>query len=159
MVKSNWVSTGTVAQNRKARHDYFIEEELEGGLILHGTEVKALRLGQGNIQESYAANEDGAIYLINSYIAEYNHSKHFGHSPRRKRQILLHKRQIIKLSSEMARKGLTLIPLSIYFNSRGIAKIKLGLAKGKTKGDRRQTIKDRDWKREQSRLLKNKDID
>ncbi|NKB46039.1 MAG: SsrA-binding protein SmpB [Alphaproteobacteria bacterium] len=156
MTKSGWISTGTVAQNRKARHDYKIEETFETGLVLLGTEVKSLRLGRGNIQESYAAAEDGGLYLVNAYIPEYEGAKHFGHEPRRKRKLLLHKREIEKLSVEVGRKGMTLVPLSIYFNDRGLAKLKIGLAKGKTDIDRRQTIKERDWNRQKSRLLREK---
>ena len=156
MTKSGWISTGTVAQNRKASHDYKIEETFETGLVLLGTEVKSLRLGRGNIQESYAAAEDGGLYLINAYIPEYEGAKHFGHEPRRKRKLLLHKREIEKLSAEVGRKGMTLVPLSIYFNDRGLAKLKIGLAKGKTDIDRRQTIKERDWNRQKSRLLREK---
>lgn len=156
MTKSGWISTGTVAQNRKARHDYKIEETFETGLILLGTEVKSLRLGRGNIQESYAAAEDGGLYLINAYIPEYEGAKHFGHEPRRKRKLLLHKREIEKLSGEVSRKGMTLVPLSIYFNDRGLAKLKIGLAKGKTDIDRRQTIKEREWNRQKSRVLRDR---
>ncbi|MBT4740327.1 MAG: SsrA-binding protein SmpB [Rhodospirillaceae bacterium] len=156
MTKSGWISTGTVAQNRKARHDYKIEETFEAGLILLGTEVKSLRLGRGNIQESYAAAEDGGLYLINAYIPEYEGARHFGHEPRRKRQLLLRKREIEKLSIETSRKGMTLVPLSIYFNDRGLAKLKIGLAKGKTDIDRRQTIKERDWNRQKSRVLRDR---
>ena len=156
MTKSGWISTGTVAQNRKARHDYKIEETFEAGLILLGTEVKSLRLGRGNIQEAYAAAEDGGLYLINAYIPEYEGARHFGHEPRRKRQLLLRKREIEKLSIETSRKGMTLVPLSIYFNDRGLAKLKIGLAKGKTDIDRRQTIKERDWNRQKSRVLRDR---
>lgn len=156
MTKSGWISTGTVTQNRKARHDYKIEDTFETGLVLLGTEVKSLRLGRGNIQESYAAAEDGGLYLVNAYIPEYEGAKHFGHEPRRKRKLLLQKREIKKLTGEVSRKGMTLVPLSIYFNDRGLAKLKIGLAKGKTDIDRRQTIKEREWNRQKSRLLRDK---
>jgi SsrA-binding protein len=156
MTKSGWISTGTVTQNRKARHDYKIEDTFETGLVLFGTEVKSLRLGRGNIQESYAAAEDGGLYLVNAYIPEYEGAKHFGHEPRRKRKLLLQKREIKKLTGEVSRKGMTLVPLSIYFNDRGLAKLKIGLAKGKTDIDRRQTIKEREWNRQKSRLLRDK---
>lgn len=156
MTKSGWISTGTVTQNRKARHDYKIEDTFETGLVLFGTEVKSLRLGRGNIQESYAAAEDGGLYLVNAYIPEYEGAKHFGHEPRRKRKLLLQKREIEKLTGEVSRKGMTLVPLSIYFNDRGLAKLKIGLAKGKTDIDRRQTIKEREWNRQKSRLLRDK---
>ena len=156
MTKPGWISSGTVAQNRKARHDYKIDETFEAGLVLTGTEVKSLRLGRGNIQESYAVPEDGALYLINAYIPEYEGAKHFGHEPKRKRKLLLHRREFEKLNSEVARKGMTLIPLSLYFNDRGIAKLKLGLARGKTNIDRRETIKERDWNRQKARVLRDK---
>ena len=154
MTKPGWISSGTVAQNRKARHDYKIDETFEAGLVLTGTEVKSLRLGRGNIQESYAVPEDGALYLINAYIPEYEGAKHFGHEPKRKRKLLLHSREFEKLNAEVARKGMTLIPLSLYFNDRGIAKLKLGLARGKTDIDRRETIKERDWNRQKARVLR-----
>ncbi|MDG2321526.1 MAG: SsrA-binding protein SmpB [Rhodospirillaceae bacterium] len=156
MTKPGWISSGTVAQNRKARHDYKIDETFEAGLVLTGTEVKSLRLGRGNIQESYAVPEDGALYLINAYIPEYEGAKNFGHEPKRKRKLLLHRREFEKLNSEVARKGMTLIPLSLYFNDRGIAKLKLGLARGKTNIDRRETIKERDWNRQKARVLRDK---
>ena len=157
MTKPGWISSGTVAQNRKARHDYKIDETFEAGLVLTGTEVKSLRLGRGNIQESYAVPEDGALYLINAYIPEYEGAKNFGHEPKRKRKLLLHRREFEKLNSEVARKGMTLIPLSLYFNDRGIAKLKLGLARGKTNIDRRETIKERDWNRQKARVLRDKE--
>ena len=156
MAKSGWISSGTVTQNRKARHDYKIEDTVEAGLVLTGTEVKSLRLGRGNIQESYAVPENGDLYLINAYIPEYEGAKHFGHEPKRKRKLLLHRREVEKLGAEVARKGMTLVPLSLYFNDRGIAKLKLGLARGKTNIDRRDTIKERDWNRQKARLLRDK---
>ena len=156
MGKSGWISTGAVTQNRKARFNYKIEEAVEVGLILTGTEVKSLRLGRGNIQESYAAPENGALYLINAYIPEYEGAKHFSHDPRRKRKLLLHNREFTKFSAEVSRKGMTLVPLAIYFNDRGIAKLKLGLARGKTSVDRRETIKKRDWNRQKARVLRDK---
>lgn len=147
----------TVAQNRKARFDYFIEEALEAGIILTGTEVKSLRSGQASIAESYASPKDGAIWLLNVFIPEYNqaHGK-LQHEVRRPRKLLLHKNQLEKLSVAVQRKGATLVPLSIYFNDRGIAKVELGIAAGKKKGDKRDAIKDRDWKREKSRIMHEK---
>jgi SsrA-binding protein len=156
MTKTGWISTGTVAQNRKARFDYQIMETFEAGMMLMGTEVKSLRLGRGNIQESYASAENGGLYLINAYIPEYEGALHFGHEPRRKRKLLMRKREIEKLRAEVSRKGMTLVPLSIYFNDRGLAKLKIGLAKGKTNVDRRDTIKERDWNRQKSRVLRDK---
>jgi SsrA-binding protein len=156
MTKTGWISTGTVAQNRKARFDYQIMETFEAGMMLMGTEVKSLRLGRGNIQESYASAENGGLYLINAYIPEYEGALHFGHEPRRKRKLLMRKREIEKLRAEVSRKGMTLVPLSIYFNDRGLAKLKIGLAKGKTNVYRRDTIKERDWNRQKSRVLRDK---
>ena len=156
MTKSGMISSGTVTQNRKARFDYKIDETYEAGLVLTGTEVKSLRLGRGNIQESYAVPEDGDFWLINAYIPEYEGAKHFGHEPKRKRKLLMKRREFEKLGAEVARKGMTLVPLSLYFNDRGIAKLKLGLAKGKSDIDRRETIKERDWNRQKSRVLRDR---
>lgn len=156
MRKSGWISSGTVSQNRKARYNYHIEDTIEVGLVLTGTEVKSLRLGHGNIQESYAVSEGGEFYLINAYIPEYAGAKHFTHEPLRKRKLLLHRREFKKLDSDVARKGMTLIPLSLYFNDRGLAKMKLGLARGKANADRRETIKERDWNRHKARVLRDK---
>jgi SsrA-binding protein len=145
---------GTVAQNRRARFDYAIEDALEAGIILTGTEVKSLRLGQASIAESYAEPKAGAIWLVNAYIPEYNqaHGK-LQHEVRRPRKLLLHKAQMMKLMAAVQRKGVTLVPLSIYFNPRGIAKVQLGIATGKKTADKRNAIKDRDWQREKSRLM------
>jgi SsrA-binding protein len=145
----------TVAENRKARFEYFIEDTFEAGISLTGTEVKSLRLGQGNIAESYAAAEDGGIFLINAYIPEYRMAgAHLQHAPRRPRQLLLKAREIHKLAIATDREGMTLIPLEIYFNPRGRAKLRLGLAKGKKLHDRREATAKRDWQREKSRLLR-----
>jgi SsrA-binding protein len=143
-----------VAENRRARYDYFIEERFEAGLQLAGTEVKALRQGEGSIAESYATVEGDEVWLINSHIPEYSHGNRLNHEPRRPRKLLLKNREIAKLHGAIAREGLTLVPLSIYFNARGRAKIELALAKGKKVHDKRETIKERDWKREQQRLLR-----
>ncbi|HEX2752146.1 MAG TPA: SsrA-binding protein SmpB [Alphaproteobacteria bacterium] len=147
----------TVAQNRRARFDYFIEETLEAGIVLTGTEVKSLRAGQASINESYAGVQGSQIVLVNAYIPEYNkaHVK-LQHEVRRPRQLLLHKNQMNKLIGAVQRKGTTLIPLSIYFNHRGIAKVELGIATGKKQHDKRETIKTRDWQREKSRLMREK---
>ncbi len=144
------------AQNRKARHDYFIEENFEAGIQLTGTEVKSLRAGRATITEAYASDEDGALYLINAYIPEYESARHFNHDPKRKRKLLLHKREIEKLRNAVNRKGMTLVALSIYFNDRGLAKVDLGLAKGKQHHDKRQDVKERDWKRDKARLMRAK---
>lgn len=148
-------SSKTIALNRKARYEYSIVEDVECGLVLQGTEVKMLRLGSGvNIADAYAGEKHGELWLFNSLINPYPHGNRFNHEPRRPRKLLVHKRQLKKLIGLVQQKGHTLVPLSLYFNSRGIAKLKLGLAVGKKKHEKRQTIKERDWKREQQRLLK-----
>lgn len=145
-----------VAENRKARHNYFIEETFEAGLALQGTEVKALRSGEGSIAESYAEVKDGQVWLINATIPEFSHGNRHNHEPKRPRKLLLRNREIDKLFGAVERKGMTLVPLSVYFNSRGRAKVELALAKGKQAHDKRQTIKDRDWQRDKARLLREK---
>jgi SsrA-binding protein len=143
-----------VAENRRARYDYFVEERLEAGIALTGTEVKSLRGGEGSIAESYAAVEADELWLINSHIPEYSHGNRMNHEPRRPRKLLLRNREIAKLNGAVTRQGLTLVPLSIYFNGRGKAKVELALARGKKVHDKRETVKERDWKREQQRLLR-----
>src|SRR3990170_2708053 len=143
-----------VAENRRARFDYFVEDRFEAGIQLAGTEVKALRQGEGSIAEAYAAVDGEEIWLINSHIPEYSHGNRMNHQPRRPRKLLLKGREIAKLQGAVARQGLTLVPLSIYFNGRGKAKVELALARGKKAHDKRETIKERDWKREQQRLLR-----
>lgn len=144
----------TVAENRRARYDYHIEDTYEAGIALTGTEVKSLRFGEGSITESYAEVDNGQIWLINANIPEFSHGNRFNHEPKRPRKLLLHEREIKKLHGAVAREGMTLVPLSVYFNGRGRAKVELALAKGKKAHDKRDTIKERDWKREASRLLK-----
>jgi len=143
-----------VADNRRAYYEYFVEEKFEAGIELQGTEVKSLRTGEGSIAESYAMVEDEQVWLVNSNIPQYSKGSWMNHEPRRKRRLLLKKREIAKLHGSITRQGLTLIPLSIYFNSAGKAKIELALAKGKKAHDKRESIKERDWKREQGRLLR-----
>jgi SsrA-binding protein len=143
-----------VAQNRKARHDYFIEDSLEAGLVLVGTEVKSLRAGHASIAESYAREQDGAIYLLNAHIGEYAAASRFNHEPRRPRKLLLNRKEINKLLGSIKREGVTLIPLSIYFSDSGRAKVELGLARGKRKVDKREAEKNRDWQRDKARLLR-----
>jgi SsrA-binding protein len=143
-----------VAENRRARFDYFIEDKFEAGIELTGTEVKSLRSGEGSIAESYATVEGDEVWLINSHIPEYSHGNRLNHQPRRQRKLLLRAREIAKLHGAITRHGLTLVPLSIYFNGRGRAKIELALARGKKMHDKRETVKERDWKREQQRLLR-----
>jgi SsrA-binding protein len=146
-----------VAMNRRARHDYFITDTLEAGMVLTGTEVKSLRSGQASIQEAFAGGKDGGIFLINAYIPEYKQAgEHLQHETHRPRALLLHKREKDKLLGAVKRDGLTIIPLGIFFNKRGIAKIELGLAKGKQKADKREAIKERDWKRDKARVLREK---
>ncbi len=143
-----------VAENRRARREYAIEDDLECGLVLEGSEVKSLRAGGANIADAYASVEDGGLWLINSYIAPYKQARTFGHEERRKRKLLVSRRELARLWSETARKGMTLVPLVLYFNHRGIAKIKIGIAKGKKLADKRATDAKRDWARQKARLLK-----
>ena len=145
-----------VAENRRARFDYFVDDRVEAGIALTGTEVKSLRHGEGSIAESYATVEGEEVWLINSHIPEYSHGNRLNHQPRRARKLLLKGREISKLQGAVARQGLTLVPLSIYFNSRGRAKVELALARGKKVHDKRDTVKERDWKREQARLLRSR---
>ena len=144
----------TVAENRRARYDYFVEDRFETGIALTGTEVKALRQGEGSIAESDAAVEGEEVWLINSHIPEYSHGNRLNHEPRRPRKLLLKRREIAKLHGAVNRQGLTLVPLSIYFNGTGRAKVELALARGKKVHDKRETVKERDWTREQQRLLR-----
>ncbi|KLI63609.1 SsrA-binding protein SmpB [Aurantiacibacter marinus] len=145
-----------VAENRRARFNYYIEETFEAGLALQGTEVKALRGGEGTIAESYAEVRGGQVMLINANIPEFSHGNRNNHEPKRPRKLLLHEREINKMLGAVERKGMTLVPLSVYFNSKGRAKIELALAKGKQSHDKRATIKDRDWKRDKARLMRDK---
>jgi SsrA-binding protein len=147
-------ATKTVAQNRRARFDYSIEDTFEAGIALVGTEVKSLRRGQVSITEAYASDQGGELYLLNAHIAPYDSGKTFGHEPRRPRKLLLHRREIDKVIGGIRREGMTLVPLSIYFDARGRAKVSLALAKGRRKADQRQAIKDRDWQRQKLRLLR-----
>ena len=145
-----------VAENRRARFDYFVDDRVEAGIALVGTEVKSLRHGEGSIAESYATVDGEEVWLINSHIPEYSHGNRLNHQPRRARKLLLKGREISKLQGAVARQGLTLVPLSLYFNSRGRAKVELALARGKKVHDKRDTVKERDWKREQARLLRSR---
>ncbi|MGR3461144.1 MAG: SsrA-binding protein SmpB [Roseovarius sp.] len=143
-----------VAENRRARFDYAIEDDLECGIILEGSEVKSLRLGGANIAESYATVDNGELWLVNSYIAPYEQAKTFGHEERRRRKLLVSRKELARFWNETQRKGMTLVPLVLYFNHRGIAKIKIGIAKGKKTHDKRETAAKRDWNRQKQRLLK-----
>ena len=146
----------TVAENRRARFDYSIEDVYEAGIVLRGTEVKSLRFGDGSITESYAEVNGEEIWLVNSNIPEFSHGNRFNHEPKRPRKLLLNHREIAKLHGAVARQGMTLVPLSVYFNERGKAKVELALAKGKNVRDKRETTKEREWKREQGRLMRDR---
>ncbi|HEX7006225.1 MAG TPA: SsrA-binding protein SmpB [Alphaproteobacteria bacterium] len=156
MAAKDAAPTRLIAQNRKARHEYFIEDKLEAGIVLTGTEVKSLRQGRSTISEAYAGEKGGEIWLFNAYIPEYQAASQFNHETRRPRKLLLHKRQRDRLIGEVQREGITLVPLSLYFNERGIAKVELGIAKGKRKYDKRETVKQRDWERQKARLMRAK---
>jgi len=145
-----------VADNRKARYSYAIEDTIEAGIMLLGSEVKSLRGGRSTIAESYAYAKDGELFLVNAYIPEYTMASRFNHEPRRQRKLLVHKAQASKLSIAIQREGMTLIPLRLYFNPKGIAKIELGIAKGKKLHDKRETEKQRDWQRDKARLMRDK---
>lgn len=146
-----------VAENRRARYEYAITDTYEVGLVLTGTEVKALRKGQATISESYASTEDGGLWLINAYIPVYDSAgRFFQHEPRRKRKLLLHLKELHKISIAVERQGMTMIPLELYFNARGKAKMKLALAQGKKLHDKREDSKKRDWDREKARVLRDK---
>ena len=144
------------AENRKARFNYAIGEVFEAGIVLTGSEVKSMRAGKTSIAESYADARRGEIWLINSNITEYLQAGRFNHTPKRPRKLLLHKRQISKLIGAVEREGMTLVPLKLYFNDKGRAKVELALAKGKKLHDKRETEKKRDWDREKGRLLRQK---
>ena len=143
-----------VAENRRARFDYAIESDLEAGIMLFGSEVKSLRQGGSNIAESYASVEGGELWLINGYIAPYLQAKTFGHEERRRRKLLVSKKELSRLWSAVGREGMTIVPMKMYFNDRGIVKLKLGIAKGKKLADKRETSAKRDWDRDKARLMK-----
>jgi len=145
-----------VADNRRARHDYYIEDTLEAGIMLTGTEVKALREGRATIAEAYASPEEGGIWLVNATIPEYSRGNRQNHEPKRRRKLLLHAREIERLSQAVERKGYTIAPLKLYFNERGVAKLEIGLAIGKKAPDKRETEKARDWSRQKQRLLRDR---
>jgi SsrA-binding protein len=145
-----------VAENRKARFNYDIEEKLEAGIALLGSEVKSLRTGKANIADAYASSEGGELYLINAHIAEYTQAGRANHDPTRRRKLLVHRREMGRLTGAIQREGMTLVPLRLYFNARGIAKVQLGLGKGKKLHDKRETQKKRDWERQKGRLMREK---
>lgn len=142
------------AENRRARFDFAIEEVFEAGVSLTGTEVKSLRTGKATIAESYAAQKNGEMWLYNAYIPEYLEANRFNHETRRPRKLLLHKRQIAKLGNAVEREGMTVVPLKIYFNERGRAKVEIALAKGRKSHDKREALKERSWARDKARLMR-----
>ena len=154
MVEKSDPNSKLIAENRRARFDYHIESDIEAGIMLLGSEVKSLRKGGSNIAESYASVEGGELWLINGYIAPYLQAKTWGHEERRRRKLLVSKKEMSRLWNSTAREGMTIVPLKMYFNDRGIVKLKIGIAKGKKLADKRETSAKRDWDREKSRLLK-----
>lgn len=153
MAKKKALKAPTI-QNRKARHNYTIEEEIEAGIVLTGTEVQSIRQGKANLNDAYAAQKGNEMELINGYIAVYENANRFNHAERRPRKLLLHRKQINKLIGMLKRDGITIVPLSLYFTDAGIVKIKIGIAKGKKKHDKREDSKQRDWQREKARVMK-----
>lgn len=143
-----------IAENRRARYDYAIEDDIECGIILQGSEVKSLRTTAANITDSYASVEQGELWLINGYIAPYAQAKTWGHEERRRRKLLVSRKDLARLWKETQRQGMTLVPLALYFNERGMVKLKIGIAKGKKAHDKRETEAKRDWSREKARLMK-----
>ncbi len=152
--KNGMISHGLVAENRRARFDYEIIDTLEAGLVLTGTEVKSLRQGKAQIAESYASPEKGELWLINAHIPEYLEANRFNHAERRPRKLLVSKKQLARLDAEVSRAGNTIVPLKIYFNDQGRAKVLIGLGKGKKNYDKRETERNRDWNRDKSRIMK-----
>ncbi|MDR3435497.1 SsrA-binding protein SmpB [Telmatospirillum sp.] len=156
MARSTLIAGNIAVENRRARHEYAIESTLEAGLILEGTEVKSLRTGRANLADSFAGQQEGELYLFNAYIPEYQVKTAFTHETRRPRKLLVHRKEMAKLLAAVTREGMTLVPLSIFFNDRGIAKVQLGLARGKKLHDKRAAEKERDWAREKARVLRDR---
>jgi len=155
MAESKDTNYKVIAENRRARYDYFIESDLECGIMLTGSEVKSLRLGKGtNIADSYASVERGELWLINGYIAPYDAGRTFGHEERRRRKLLVSRKELVRLWNATAREGMTLVPLVLYFNHKGLAKLKIAVGKGKKNEDKRATQAKRDWNRQKARLLR-----
>jgi len=144
----------TIVENRRARHDYTITDTIEAGMVLQGSEVKALRNGGASMSDAHAGQKDDALYLFNMHIPEYKPANRFNHEPKRPRKLLVNRREYERLIGSIKRDGITLVPLSLFFNKRGVAKCLLGLAKGKNKADKRESIKTREWNREKSRAMK-----
>ena len=143
-----------IAENRRARYDYAIEDDLECGVLLQGSEVKSLRVNSANVAESYASVEDAELWLVKCYIAPYEQAKTWGHEERRRRKLLVKRKELARLWSDTQRKGMTLVPLVMYFNHRGKVKMKIGIAKGKKNHDKRADSAKRDWGRQKQRLLR-----
>jgi SsrA-binding protein len=156
MAEKNDTPRKIAAENRRARFEYAIEDTVEAGIALAGSEIKSLRAGKATIGESYAGEKNGELFLVNAYIPEYLQAHQFNHETKRPRKLLLHRRQINRLIGAVQRDGMTLVPLKIYFNDQGRAKVELALAKGKNVADKRETAKKRDWDREKSRILRDK---
>jgi SsrA-binding protein len=154
MVQKSDPNSKLIAENRRARFDYAIESDIEAGIMLLGSEVKSLRQGGSNISESYASVEGGELWLINGYIAPYLQAKTWGHEERRRRKLLVSKKELSRLWSATAREGMTIVPLKMYFNDKGVVKLKIGIAKGKKLADKRETSAKRDWERQKSRIMK-----
>jgi SsrA-binding protein len=154
MVAKSDPNSKLIAENRRARFDYHIESDLEAGIMLLGSEVKSLRQGGSNIAESYASVEGGELWLINSYIAPYLQAKTWGHDERRRRKLLVSRKELSRLWNAVGREGMTIVPIKMYFNDKGIVKLKLGIAKGKKLADKRETSAKRDWDRQKARLMK-----
>jgi len=145
-----------IAENRRARFDYAIEDDIECGIVLQGSEVKSLRQGGSNIAESYATVDDGELWLVNGHIAPYEQAKTWGHEERRRRKLLVNRKELAKLWNATQRQGMTLVPLVMYFNHKGLVKLKVGIAKGKKTQDKRATEAKRDWQRQKARLLRDR---
>ena len=154
MVQKSDPNSKLIAENRRARFDFAIEDDIEAGIMLLGSEVKSLRQGGSNIAESYASVEGGELWLINGYIAPYLQAKTWGHEERRRRKLLVSKKQLSRLWSATAREGMTIVPLKMYFNDKGVVKLKIGIATGKKLSDKRETSAKRDWERQKSRIMK-----
>lgn len=153
--KSDFITTGVVAQNRRANFDYLIEQKFIAGLQLSGTEVKSLRLGHANINDAYGVEKDGELYISNMFIAEYANKGYESHVEKRDRKLLLKKKEVTDIINELARKGSTLVAVRLFFNDKGLAKLEVGLGRGKKNYDKRETIKERDWNRDKQRILNN----
>ncbi len=156
MARPTLVAGRIAAENRRARHDYEIKETIEAGIMLAGTEVKSLRSGRANLADSFAAEQGGELFLLNAYIPEYQSKSAFSHETRRPRKLLVHRRELRKLLGAISREGMTLVPLSIFFNDRGLAKVSLALGRGRKTYDKRAAIKERDWKRDKARALRDR---